>query len=99
MSDDFYRNNSADEEKKLAATLSGDRYFPEHSSRALAVRYVAVNATLAYAGEAAPGSMGEEPVWRIKRIDTGSGGDVTVLYANGTAAFDKVWDDRTSYTY
>lgn len=99
MADDFYRINSADEDKKLAADVVGDRYFLQHMNRALATRYVAVNSALAYAGEAEPGAMGSEPVWRIKRLDTAANGDVIVLYANGTASFDKVWDERASYSY
>ena len=83
----------------ILRTPFGDRYFLQHMNRPLAARYVVVDSTLAYAGEAEPGAMGNEPVWRIKRLDTDVTGNVTVLYANGTAAFDKSWDDRALYSY
>lgn len=55
-----------------------------------------------YIGEAAPGSAKGDAVWRIKRVEELTGadaGDIEILWANGTAAFDKVWDDRGTYTY
>lgn len=55
-----------------------------------------------YIGEAAPGSAKGDAVWRIKRVEELTGndaGDIEILWANGTAAFDKVWDDRATYTY
>lgn len=55
-----------------------------------------------YIGEAAPGSAKGDAVWRIKRVEELTGtdaGDIEILWANGTAAFDKIWDDRTTFTY
>lgn len=55
-----------------------------------------------YIGEAAPGSAKGDAVWRIKRVEELTGanaGDIEILWANGTAAFDKVWNDRATYTY
>ena len=55
-----------------------------------------------YIGESAPGSAKGDAVWRIKRVEELTGadaGDIEILWANGTAAFDKVWDDRATYTY
>lgn len=54
---------------------------------------------LTYIGEAEPGSTKSNSVWRIKRIEDLGGGDIEIRWANGTAAFNKVWDDRTTYTY
>jgi hypothetical protein len=51
-----------------------------------------------YIGEALPGSNESAPVWRIKRV-TEDGDDITILWANGSAEFDKIWDDRASFTY
>lgn len=53
-----------------------------------------------YVGEATPGSTKGQSVWRIKRIyEYGPDGDLDILWADGTADFDKIWDDRASYTY
>jgi hypothetical protein len=50
-----------------------------------------------YIGEAEPGTLETDSVWRIKYTiltDTGS-----TRWANGTSAFDKTWTSRASYTY
>lgn len=53
------------------------------------------NAT--YIGQADPGTDVATALWRIKRVLEGTG--TSVNWADGTAAFDKVWDDRLTYTY
>ena len=50
-----------------------------------------------YIGQADPGTDVATAGWRIKRILEGTG--TSVDWADGTAAFDKVWDDRLAYTY
>lgn len=50
-----------------------------------------------YIGQANPGTSVATAGWRIKRILESSGTHVD--WANGTAAFDKVWNDRLTYTY
>jgi len=53
-----------------------------------------------YVGEAVPGTTKSQPIWRIKRIyEFGADGDLDILWANGTADFDKTWNDRATYTY
>lgn len=53
-----------------------------------------------YVGEAAPGSNASDAAWRIKRVAEQTGSTLTeILWANDTDAFDKVWDDRATYTY
>jgi len=55
---------------------------------------------LLYRGEAVPGTLNGGNLWRIRKIDIAeSDGDVTTTWANGSDAFNKVWDDRLSYTY
>jgi len=51
-----------------------------------------------YRGEAAPGSLLSSPVWRIKKI-VFVGEDISEKWAGGSALFDKVWNDRTTYSY
>jgi len=53
-----------------------------------------------YVGEAVPGTTKSQSIWRIKRIyEFGADGDLDILWANGTADFDKTWNDRATYTY
>jgi len=52
-----------------------------------------------YAGEAATGSSQAVAAWRIMKITYDGGNPVSVQWAGGTQKFDKIWDDRTSYTY
>lgn len=58
-----------------------------------------VSATLAYVGEALPGTLDSSPSWRIKRLTFGLDDDVTTEWAAGNANFDKVWNDRASLSY
>ncbi len=52
-----------------------------------------------YRGEAAVGSTEGSSSWRIRKITIGTDGDVTEVWANGNASFDKAWADRLTYTY
>lgn len=57
-----------------------------------------VGDTLMYKGEADPGTAESAAKWRVQRL-TFVGDDVTYEWAAGTAAFDKVWANRTSLSY
>lgn len=51
-----------------------------------------------YIGQAPVGSLTSAAVWRIRKItETPSG--TSIDWANGTAEFVNVWDDRNSITY
>lgn len=52
-----------------------------------------------YKGEAAPGSLASDPVWRIKKIAIALDGDSSETWAGGSATFSNVWNDRATYTY
>lgn len=55
------------------------------------------SATITYVGEALPGTAGSASTWRIKKLDSTSG--LVITWADGDSDFDKIWDDRASYTY
>ena len=55
------------------------------------------SATITYVGEANPGTASSAASWRIKRLDSTSG--LLITWADGDSNFDKVWDDRASYSY
>jgi len=54
---------------------------------------------LLYEGTAQPGKATSEAEWQIKKYEY-SGDDLTEInFADGTAAFTKIWDNRASYSY
>ena len=55
--------------------------------------------TIAYVGEAIPGTLDSSASWRIKRLTLGLDDDVVTEWAGGNANFDKVWNDRASLSY
>jgi hypothetical protein len=59
-----------------------------------------ISDNLLYKGDATIGSLTSAPVWRIRQISIASlDGDVTEIWAGGSALFDKVWDNRLNLTY
>jgi hypothetical protein len=53
-----------------------------------------------YKGETEPGVLDSDNKWRISRtVTTQPGGDITILWADANANFDKIWDDRAEYIY
>ena len=54
---------------------------------------------LMYRGDATPGSLEADSVWRLQKIVTDVNGDVTVTFANGDSDFIYIWNDRLTYTY
>lgn len=58
-----------------------------------------VSDSLLYRAEALPGAQDDAAVWRIRRIEIGSDGDVIEKWADGNALFDNVWNDRSQLTY
>ncbi len=57
-----------------------------------------VSSSIIYRAEAVAGTLQSAALWRIQKI-TISGSVTTVTWASGTANFDKIWNDRLSYTY
>lgn len=58
-----------------------------------------VGDTLLYRGEADPGAPESAAVWRIRRIEFASDGDVTETWAGGSTEFKYAWDDRANLSY
>jgi len=52
-----------------------------------------------YIAYAAPGTLSSESEWQIKRIIYSGTNAVAILFAEGTSAFDKVLDNKNTYTY
>ena len=56
------------------------------------------SATVTYVGNAEIGSAESSSVWVIRKL-TQTGDVFSVEFAEGSASFDKIWDDRASYSY
>lgn len=52
-----------------------------------------------YVGEALPGTLTSAASWRVKRITLAADTDLEILYADGSDAFNQIWDNRLSLTY
>lgn len=61
-------------------------------------RLVDTDGEYTYIGEATPGSARDAAAWRIKRVYE-IGDDIEIIWADNTADFEKVWDDRATYEY
>lgn len=57
------------------------------------------NDTIIYKGEAVPGTPDATALWRVRRLTIAEDNDVVEEWADGTADYIKVWDDRYTYTY
>lgn len=53
-------------------------------------------ATYTYVGEAVTGTATASAIWRVKRL---TNADNTVVWADGDASFDNIWDNRASLSY
>lgn len=62
------------------------------------IRVDDASTTITYVGEAPLNSLESSAVWRIKKLET-IGTVFKVTWANGSQAFNNVWDDRSSLTY
>lgn len=61
-------------------------------------RLVDTEGDYTYIGEALPGSARDAVAWRIKRVYE-QGDDIEIIWADNTADFTKVWNDRATYEY
>lgn len=99
--DEFFRINSTDKDKKLAALLRGGQYLLHMLSESVPyqVKTEQATSTVMYVGYAPEGTLTSEAQWQIARLSEPTSGNLSKTFANRTSAFDKVWDDRATYTY
>lgn len=50
-----------------------------------------------YLGYAIPGTTTSNPSWKIKRVNTSN--PISIKWADSSTLYNKVWDDRSTYTY
>ena len=65
----------------------------------LTSRIDAVSKYISYVGKAPAGSATSAAAWQIAYLVTDSSGNLTMTYANGSSAYDQIWDNRASLTY
>ena len=99
--DSFYRNNTADQDKKLHAEeveIPGlGRVY--RSNPHLATRIDVVDDTTTYIGRAPVGTPPATAAWQIKRLTKDANGSVVIEYADGNNAFDNAWTGRAGLAY
>lgn len=54
--------------------------------------------TVTYIGESPANSATTDAVWKIFKIDSTTN-PTSLKYADGSTSFNKVWNDRATYTY
>ncbi len=89
------------ETQSVVMGLMGPRGFPgvSEDEKVYSKRTDFITDELLYRGEAAPGSIESDPVWRIRKIAISLDGDVSEEWADGNANFDNVWADRLTLIY
>ena len=90
-----------DSKEVIAAGQQGPRGIPGIAEEDIVYskRIDFITDDILYKGEAEVGSLESAPVWRIRRITVSADGDVTEVWAGGTAEFTNSWTGRTGYTY
>lgn len=63
-----------------------------------AKHYDQASASIAYIGEATPGSSNASSVWRIQRL-TFTGDNIDIQWAEGNSNFSNSWSNRAAHTY
>lgn len=101
MSNSFYRYNGADQDKKLDAeklTLEDYEVYRQRVMLAPNALRLVVSGDSTYIGEAPPGTADATAAWRIKKLLT-SGGNLSILWAEGTSDFVHAWTNYSSLSY
>ena len=57
------------------------------------------NPTTTYVGKAVRGASASMDVWQIKKVVKINTKEHRILWADGDDGFNKVWNDRSTYTY
>jgi len=63
------------------------------------LRFDGENATYNYIGESPVGATTTDASWRIYRLENTGTASLIKMWADGSDQFNKVWDNRASYTY
>ncbi len=64
-----------------------------------ATRVDVASSTVTYIGKTYAGNSPAVAEWRIQRMTSDPSGSLVIEYANGSTAYDQVWNDRASLSY
>jgi hypothetical protein len=90
-------NTTDYEEHGAAGDVSTGRRLKYTQSVPMAVRTDPASDTVLYVGQAKPGTLTSQALWRISKVDTSSG--TVITFADGDDLYNNVWDDRATLTY
>ena len=103
MNKGFLRpQESADKTKAWEGERTGfaglEVYRQVTASPDLSFRMEDLGTGIMYIGYAEPGAAESDPVWKIKQVLT-TGGQLSILWANGEPGYIHSWALRASYSY
>lgn len=58
-----------------------------------------VGGGISYIGYAVPGASTASAVWRVKKLQEFTDGDIVITWADGNDLFDNIWDNRLSLNF
>lgn len=93
--DKTYQQNTVEVVKLNPSTGTLDR---DIDKSALETLIDVASATVTYIGKAVPDTATSTASWRIQKVDSTTN-PTSIKFADGSTAFDKIWDNRSSYTY
>jgi hypothetical protein len=64
-----------------------------------AIKYDVVSSTVSYVGKAVPGVSSSSASWQIRKLVSDASGSLDIYYANGSADYTNIWNNRTSLSY
>ena len=104
MTNSFFRNNTADQDKRISAeqqVIDGLVVLLQRVSTSaypLALRLDDAGGGVLYVGMADPGASESANVWRIKKVLT-TGSDIAILWPDGSGEYVNAWADRATLNY
>ena len=94
---DYSKNDRHYRSFKESAGLIVNNTLPLETTESYEVN---ANGAPVYIGKASPGTGKDEAGWQIQKVSyDGSGFTTDITWASGNSDWDKVWNDRASYSY
>lgn len=95
MADNVTINNGSLTDYTIKTKEVSGVHYQEQISGNFTIR-IDEGATYTYVGQAVPGTATSAAEWIIKRIENSTG---NILFADGNANLDNIWDNRAILTY
>ncbi len=85
-------NSEHDDSNQAKRTITVEKTYTQRLS-------YGTNNMIKYQGWAKPGTSAGEPGWRIRKLSYTGNYTIRIEWADGNDKFDKIWNDRNSYTF